>query len=299
MKQFDIASGAETSLAAIFDLHAAQDMLCAEGGIEWPEGASPCDVRIERGWPTRDGKFVVEWSFGLGNDMRHNLFAAPFVSSNEARADNAKAAKLTAHGIRGVSVDLTHWGVRVHSPDRDEAMVHLASCLDEHEMSERLAPFWVGDSPPAGTSRSHGVANVECEPLSYRVGRRATIGYARNAPVRSAEKLIGKTFCDDRGERLLRLHGELDEVLAASTNGRVRAPKPVAYISDLRLALFAAVPHKQSYAPADFSIDRAERAVDALAALHCVDVEGLRDFGVADERKIIQRWHPALCMVDV
>lgn len=299
MKQFDIASGAETSLATLFDWRAAQDMLRAEDGIEWPEGAAPCDVRIERGWPTRDGKFVVEWSFGLGNGARHELFAAPYVSTNGTRSADAQTAELTPHGIRGVSVDLPRWGVRIHSPDRDEIMDHLSVCLDEREMAERLAPFWAGDSPPAGASQSHSIPSMECRPLSYRVGRRATIAYARRTPGRSAKKLVGKTYCDERGERLLRLHGELDTVLAASTNGRVCVPKPVGYISDLRLALFAWVRRKQTDRSAGCPIDRAEAAADALAALHSVEVEGLRDFGVADECKIIQRWHAALGSVDV
>lgn len=101
---------------------------------------------------------------------------------------------------------MPRWGLRIHSLDRDPAMPHLARCLDEHEMAERLLPLWKGRNEGHGD----GLRGVECRPLSYRAGRRAAISYRSRASNEAADRFVGKTYFDGRGKRLLRLHDELD-----------------------------------------------------------------------------------------
>ncbi len=276
----------------LFDSNAVGQLLCFEAAIVWPGDVKPVDIRIERGWPTRDGTFVVEWSFGLGDGLRHALFGVPSISGKDASStpggDGAPSARaiVTPQGIRGVLVHVPRWGVRIHSPDCDPDMPHLARCLDEREMAGRLAPYWPEDDE-AGSSSDH---HVECRPLGYRAGRRAAIAYESSAPTRPPRRIVGKTYRDTRGERLLRLHVALNEQVCLSSNGRVRVATPLGLLPDLRMVLFAWSDGRQVKAGCRSPADEVLAAVDALAVLHRVSIDGLPDFTVADECAVIDRW---------
>lgn len=282
---------------ALFDTDVAKRILRADGGIDWPSGTNPRDVHIERGWPMRQGGFVVEWSFRLGSGPRFTLFGTQYDHADGFVRDDTKSAIVTKNGIRGVLVQLPEWGVRIHSIDCDEAMPHLARCLDDGEMAKRLFPLWSGGIE----SNGDGPGKVECVPLSYRVGRRAAISYRAQSSSHTPGRLLGKTYCDGRGERLLRLHEELDGRLASATDGRVRVPKALEYFDDLQLALFAWV-RGEATGPGAAGVrgmhDEARLAVEGLAALHSVTVPGLADFTITDECAIIARWQAVLALVN-
>lgn len=297
MRPAKTASFTNGSPVALFDTATVEQILCADSGIVWPDGVRPRDVRIERGWPKRNGRFVVEWSFRLGRGPRCTLFGTQRDDVAGIDQVDTKTAVVAAHGIRSVCVHVPRWGVRVHSLDCDSVMPHLAQCLDDREMTERLSPYWNG-RPSRSVGGPRGVA---CRPLSYRVGRRAAISYRLLDSSDDPERMMGKTYCDGRGERLSRLHDELNLKLASSTHGRVCVPAAVHYFPDLKMAMFAWVRAEKTGLGSHGSShlhDQAVLAADALAALHAVSVEGLPDFTLSDECAVISRWHAALSSVD-
>lgn len=284
----------QAAVQRLLDVDVVGRMLCAEGGISWPDGREPGNIRIERAWPTHGKRFVVEWSFDLGSVPRYALFGTPSTDANSNQAGTTNHPTVAADGIRGVLVHLPRWGVRIHSPDEDPDLPQLARCLDEGAMAERLEPFWNN-----GHERDDSEGrDVECRLLSYRSARRATLSLRRLNAIQPGGKLIGKTFRDGRGESLLRLHDQLDRQLASSTKGRVRVPSPVGYLTDLHMALFGWARGEEGGDCWESLCDRAVLASDALAALHGESLEDLDDFSREDECGVILRWHEALGRVD-
>ncbi len=283
-----------TAVHRLLDVDLVGRMLCAKGGIGWPGGQEPGNIRIERAWPTHGKRFVVEWSFDLGSGLRYALFGTPSTDANSSQVDATNHPAVAADGIRGVLVHLPRWGVRIHSPDQDPDLPQLARCLDERAMAERLEPFWNTGHQRHDNDRR----DVQCRLLSYRSARRATLSLRRLNAIQPGGKLIGKTFRDGRGESLLRLHDQLDRQLASSTKGRVRVPSPVGYLADLRMALFGWALGEESGDGWGWLCDRAVLAAEALAALHGESLEGLGDFSRDDECEVILRWHEALGRVD-
>ncbi len=134
----------QAAVAALFEPEIAGRILRVDAAIDWPQGMVPHSVRVERGWPTREGGFVVEWSFDLGTGSRHLLFGASCADAETADQPIARQAVVTTQGIRGILVNVRPYGLRIHSLDRDPGMPHLERCLDGREMAEQLAPLWQG-----------------------------------------------------------------------------------------------------------------------------------------------------------
>ncbi|MCH7885859.1 MAG: phosphotransferase [Planctomycetes bacterium] len=284
----------QAAVQKLLDVNVVGQILRAEGGIRWPDGREPGNIRIERAWPTHGKSFVVEWSFDLGSGPRYALFGTPTADANSNQAGTTNHPTVAADGIRGVLVHLPRWGVRIHSPDQDPDLPQLARCLDERAMADRLEPFWNN-----GHQRhDNDGREIECRLLSYRSARRATLSLRRLNAIQPEGNLIGKTFRDGRGESLLVLHDQLDRQLASSTKGRVRVPSPVGYLTDLRMALFGWARGEEGGDGWGWLCDRAVLAADALAALHGESIEGLDDFSREDECAVILRWHEALGRVD-
>ena len=284
----------QAAVQRLLDVEVVGRILRAEGGIRWPDGREPGNIRIERAWPTHGKSFVVEWSFDLGSGPRYALFGTPTADANSNQAGTTNHPTVAADGIRGVLVHLPRWGVRIHSPDQDPDLPQLARCMDERAMADRLEPFWNN-----GHQRhDNDGREIECRLLSYRSARRATLSLRRLNAIQPEGNLIGKTFRDGRGESLLVLHDQLDRQLASSTKGRVRVPSPIGYLADLRMALFGWARGEEGGDGWGWLCDRAVLAADALAALHGESIEGLDDFSREDECGVILRWHEALGRVD-
>ena len=199
----------QAAVQKLLDVNVVGQILRAEGGIRWPDGREPGNIRIERAWPTHGKSFVVEWSFDLGPGSRYALFGTPSTDANSDQGSTDHPT-VTADAVRGVLVHVPRWGVRIHSPDQDPDLPQLARCLDEGAMAERLEPFW--NNGHKG-NESDG-RDIECRLLSYRSARRATLGLRRLNATQSGESLIGKTFRAGRGASLLRIHDQLDRQLA-------------------------------------------------------------------------------------
>lgn len=99
MKPAKIIPVPEGSAAVLFDTCAAEQILRVDSGINWPDGMEPCDVHVERGWPTRNGSFVVEWSFRLGSGSRCTLFGTQYDGANGTDHGDSQSAIVTAHGL--------------------------------------------------------------------------------------------------------------------------------------------------------------------------------------------------------
>ncbi|MCH8251078.1 MAG: phosphotransferase [Planctomycetes bacterium] len=278
--------------AALFDLGAVSELLLADAGISWPRGTHPTDVRVERAWPLRDGSFSFEFSFALGASARHSIYCAGEpLPPPHADIATERQAVVTAFGLRGVSVSVSSWGVRVHTIERDPALTHLAECVDSIAMTERLAAHW----DTSGHDQPSADHPVECRPLGYRAARRAAIGYNRSSPSGCAQRLMGKTYIDDRGARLLELHVAVNRELAVQTDGRVRVPVPVAYIADLRMGLFQWARGTDADRRRVSLSAIAAMSAEALAAMHGISIDGLPEWTIADEQRTVNRWHIAMC----
>lgn len=278
--------------SALLDPRAVNELLCADAGISWPQGTHPTEVRVERAWPLREGSFSFEFSFALGASARHSIYCGGEPSAPpHTDIGTDRQAVVTAFGLRGVSVSVPSWGIRLHTIERDPMLTHLVECVDSIAMTERLATHWDTN----GHDQPSADHLVECRPLGYRAARRAAIGYHRSSPAGCAQRLMGKTYGDDRGARLLELHAVVNRELGVQTDGRVRVPEPVAYIPELRMGLFQWAPGTDAGRhPVSLSA-LAAMCAEALAALHGISIDGLPEWTIADERRTVNRWHIAMC----
>ncbi len=284
----------DAAVQALFDAGTAGRILRTESEFEWPEGLKPVDVRIERGWPKRDGGLCAEWSFRLDGPRRYALFARSHNSSADRDHPQSNRPVVTPQGLGSVQVDLPECDVLIHSPDRDPAMLHLAHCLDGQDMATHLAPFWgfAGDD----TQRDHDP--VECRLLGYRAGRRAAIAYGRDGSSSPSHRLVGKTYHDDRAERLLRLHTDLNDRLLESSHGGVCVATPVGSLPDLRMALFSWSDGEVATVGPPSLPKLATVAGQALSVLHRVALDGLTEFTPSNECRVVRRWQGVLERID-
>lgn len=282
------------SIQALMDREVAGLILRSEADVDWPDDLQPTDVRIERAWPMRDGRFAVEWSLRLGDGSRHSLFAVSCDVSAMKMQSESNCPVMTPHGLRELFVLAPQRRCQIHSPDRDPDMPHLAQCLDGHKMADLLAPYWTKVDHHTNGSQQR----VECRLLGYRAGRRAAMAYRRGAPTGKAPMVVGKTYRDDRGRRLLNLHADLNRRLWQASQGRIRVPTPIGYLPDVQMALFSWSEGRKPGADSLTSTEVVLAVVDALTVLHPVPMEELPDFTVADELAIVDRWHVALERVD-
>lgn len=289
-------SVAQHPSAALLDPVAVGRWL-ADAGLDWPDGATPSEVQIERVWPARGNGLAFEWSFTLGGAKRWSLFGR--VGSQGWSGSDAPSNRvaLTPDGIRGVQTLVTSGAVRIHTPDLDPDLPQLGRCLDGSEMADALRPHLFGSSSagPVRTSR------IRARLLSYRAGRRAAIAYQAPRAVGAGHRLLGKTYRDGRGETMLRRLATLGPQLETASNGRVRVPAPIAYLPEQRMLLFSwcegAAGRSVSERPARI-LRSAPAGMDALAALHRVPTDGLAAFSVADELAVVDRWDAALQVCD-
>ncbi|HVS43785.1 MAG TPA: phosphotransferase [Candidatus Dormibacteraeota bacterium] len=121
--------------------------------------------------------------------------------------------------------------------------------LDPELVTRRLAPF-------LGGGAQHRV--VAAEVVALASGRRAVIAYRTAGDADGARpSLIGKTYVDP--VRAPRLHRLLEDLSALD----IAAPRPVAHLPELRMAVFGA----SSGRPID-RLNGAERVVGVVMAAH-------------------------------
>jgi len=272
----------------LLDAREVQAML--QSAVRWPGDLRPTDVAVERCWPARDGGLVFEWSFALGNRGRRTLFGKTGPKVCEERQPPLLEARDTAAGLRSVRVHAPQYGALIHSPDCDSAMPHLAACLDPEEMADRLRRMWpwLNECHPASSGR------VDCRLLGYRPARRATIAYRTKKKGRSRVLVVGKTYANGRAEQLAPIHQRLNNQLSWHSNRRVRVPSILGQFPDLHMALLCDARGQSPGHGVRWTTREIRAVAFALAALHRSRVEGISTFSMADERKVVLRWHALL-----
>lgn len=274
--------------AELFDLEQVGSLLRDE--VSWPWASNLRDVILERCWPSRNGGYVFEWSFAVPGQGRRTLFGQTGQDPSENGSETLRTAQDTDDGIRDVRVSVPSWGLLLHTPDRDPRLPQLGQCLDGERMEDLLnavlARMNGGQAVP--------FTRIACRLLGYRPGRRAAIAYCDTASEARAPLLIGKTYVDDRGERLALLHTELNEQITHHSDRQVKVPSVVDMLPDLHMSLFD---HSRGRAMDDtawWAAEDAVRAADSLAALHRCVVPGLRIFSIQDEFDVTKHWHSVL-----
>ena len=274
--------------AHLFDPQHVETML--RSIIQWPGGARPRNVMIERCWPTRDERFVFEWSFDLAGRGRRVLFGKTGPTPDGGGGPCLDEARDTPWGLGCVHLYSAPWGVMLYTPDCDPAMPHLQRCLDSTAMTGHLGQswMWLNGHEPAPPSR------LTCRSLGYRPERRATIAYRASSPGRTPSTLVGKTHINGRVHRLRSVHEQLNAQLSVYSCGRVRVPTFLGELPDLRMALFCEVRGDELGEAAQWSSYELDRVVGALTALHRSRIDELGVFSVADEMDVIRRWRDFL-----
>lgn len=282
----------------LFDLRQLAELIDAVLPPQWSD--RPSDVRIDRCWPTHQGGFRFEWSFALGAQQRYTLFGqnAP-EQSNEASASPEQEApchdpRITSGGLRGVRHNITEMNLLIHSPDCDPDMPQLAECLDR----ARIFPVLDGIQGVRDRNGSPSPLSTECWLLGYKPGRRAALAYEIAHAPGDADRILGKTFRDHRGEQLGRLHHQLNDAFRSQNGSCVRVSRPLIYVSDLRLMLFEWAPELADSGWNDSAWAAVQSAVEVLKVLHAVELRNLRLFSQFDELAVVQRWHQVLCVID-
>lgn len=281
------------SARALLEPSFVEHLLADHLPLDWPE--KPNDVRIERCWPDGPDGCMFEWSFALEPDNRYVLFAkrpasTPGSSQDIQSPTENRQPRITASGLRNVLVHIPAVDITVHSPDCDPVMPHLSKCLDEASIADHLALFW-----DASDQRCMGFPRAACYTLmGYKPARRATLAYQPSGVSQGTQKLVGKTFRNGQAQRLLSLHGRLNDELCGRSGGSVRVATPIGYVPDVRMAVFAWARGEGVDSYSQMSPEKLTGAVDALAALHGVYLDDLPVFTIEDECRVLNKWHGLL-----
>lgn len=290
--------------AMLFDPPRVANLLAECLALDPP--AVPRDVRVDRCWPVGDGGLLLQWSFELDSTGRLVLFGRLWGSSEDPACRfgdgpaNGAKPRITEDGLRSVWMHNAGLNCTVHSPDCDPFMPHLQACLDGDAAALNLAARGL-----AGCPVGDGPSRLGVRMLGYKPGRRATIAYQawgameRSARVGAPRRLVGKTYHDDRSASVAARHERLAGELLPISGGRVGVPTPLGLVADLRMIVFERVSGEPiGRSSASLPSADVDGVVEALAALHRVSPHELPDFTVADECRVLRRWHDAMAVVD-
>jgi|CXWL01.1.fsa_nt_gi hypothetical protein len=270
-------------------LHRALPTLGGLNGIE--------DVRVERCWPVGNNApsgFVLEWSF-RAKRRRHAVYGEcgarrkirrrPAGSRDEMGGRNHTPRRpiITADGLRGLALEVEGTDLVLRSPDQDELLPQMSVCLSGKRMAPRLRAFGLRPESNGGSLR--------CRLGGYRPGRRATVRF-RNGE--SSTHLCGKTFRDDRGQKVIERHLRVSEQLRRGCGGRVRVPAPVGFDHELNMALFVWMPGVQAETLGRGGDDLLRAAVEVLSQVHELPGTDNVRFGPEDEYAVVDRWRKCI-----
>ena len=283
----------ESTPSAALQPEWARKVLVESLPLDWANVGEPGDVRIERYWPSGDKGLAVEWSFQLDDGRRYHVYAT--IGSGTADtvnigASSAPAPRLEHGSLRGVSVLLRDGVGMLHSPDCDSRLTHLPTCLSADAMGRRLEQI----HPDATPDHTNQPVALRCRLMGYRAGRRAVIWYTFESKNDSAVHIVGKTFHDDRGSRLVDLHARLNEEFAKQGATWLHVPQPVGYDAELHMARFL---WTQSGGGELSSTMRLRQATGALACIHATTIDDLPVFTAEDEAAIVHRWLKLMTLI--
>jgi len=268
-------------------LHRVLPSLGGPAGLE--------DVRVERCWPvgsTTTSGFVLEWSF-RAKGRRHTLYGEcgsrrrprkrKELEGDAAGGRNSRRGPvISTEGLRGLAKEVDGTNLVLRSPDQDELLPQIAVCLNGKRMAPRLRAF--GLRSEAGGDSGH---RLRCRLGGYRPGRRATVRFKNGE---STTHLCGKTFRDDRGQKVIERHLRVSEQLRKRCGGRVRVPAPVGFDHELKMALFVWMPGVRAETVGCGADDLLRTAVEVLGHVHELPALGNDPFGPDDEFAVVDRW---------
>ncbi|MFO0974155.1 MAG: hypothetical protein U1A27_12065 [Phycisphaerae bacterium] len=243
--------------------------------VQLPPGWRIATVGVARVAPARpDGaniEYVVTLRDARGDAGRGTLHRTRTVDPRCAPGVRLAIRRRAAVRLQGVAICLPAEGVLLHTPERDPELAALPELLDCEAIGVRLG----ADSA------------VRCTWLSYRAGRRATLGSRFHAGG-TARYCVAKVSRDGLVERLPRLQRRV----AAELRGRADAPRVPAVLDvwpECRTVIFEGLEPVATTARID-PVERAAAAGQALAGLHGLGSAGLARFHATDELRVLQRW---------
>jgi len=246
---------------------------------------NPRAVWIERAWPVGESAFRFQWSFEIGSGRRRSLYAVPLTRRDTTEPSNTNAGR-RRDAARGVWCPVPEYQLLIHSPDRDRGMPQMRTCLDSNAMLARLQKH---------ASGRRAWDRVRCDLVGFKPGRRAAIRYdCRNGSASHSARFIAKSHHRRPAPDSAAMLARLREGLRSETRGRVDVPRAVEYCDDIHTTLFAWQPGRGAADGKGLTPRRAREAMQALAALHRVELAGLGTFSVEQELKIARRWLSAL-----
>jgi hypothetical protein len=273
-------------------LHRALPSLAGSSGLE--------DVRVERCWPVGANSplgFVLEWSF-RAKGRRHSVYGEcgtrrrirhrPELVCKEISGKNhaSRGPVITAEGLRGLDVEVEGTDLVLRSPDQDELLPQMSVCLSGKRMGPRLRAFGLRTETSGGFGH-----RLRCRLGGYRPGRRATVRFKMGE---SATHLCGKTFRDDRGQKVIERHLRVSEQLRRRCGGRVRVPAPVGFDHELNMALFVWMPGVRAETVGHGADALLHAAVEVLSHVHELPRTDHVGFGPEDEFAVVDRWRKCI-----
>lgn len=261
--------------------------------IDWPIGRTVVDVEVKRLFPGRDLRLELEYAITLESGSRRSsksIYAVyPALQLEDACFE--KAAQLSEHGLTNVFIQDPEWNLTIHSWDRDPTLTQAPRCLDRAFMAARLATLKL---PEEGCLNSKYGGDLQCRSMAYRRGKRLVVKYWNPWRDSSRCALVGKSYANNRGERIAARQAHLAQYLMHQTKGRVRVPNVVYYDCDLRM-LFTEWAGPPPLPMAEHLQEPWTRqAAEALAAVHATPPDGLDPFGIDDQWEILERWQAVI-----
>lgn len=252
--------------------------------IVWPGDIHVERVRIGRFHPGKGGAFDFEYEVHLGpaastSGSPVKLFGR-LPRIEHVCEQQRRTARLSEQGLFDVLCDVDDVGMTVHSTDQDPKLAQMAECLDAERVLRRL-----GGPGTAWIDRSVAWRGTL---MAYRAGRRFVVRYAPSASSRCG--LVGKGFVDDRGSTLSRRQLRLAVHLRAATGDRVRVPRLVQYVPELKLTLAEWADTSLTGGPRSSAESWARCAGLALSAIHSADTSDLKRTDPGQPLDTVRRW---------
>lgn len=286
------------SFSELFEPRTIERLIQEHVPLDWTEYGAIANARVERYWPNGQDGISLEWSFDVGNQGRHILYArtayekTSTTSPTDSEPSETATPKATLNGrMEGIRVMIPQLTLIVHSLDRDEQMPQLDSCLDRMAMSGRFRALKLENRLLAKTND----ADLDCHLLAYRAGRRAAIRYGGDS---DHTVVLGKTYRDDRGTRIIQRHTDLRAALQRQDGSRACVASPLGYDKDLRMVFLEWLVGWEVDEGSQSARRFLNSSVDAVVALHDAKLEGLTSFSIDDECAIVARWSKLMGNLD-
>lgn len=222
----------------------------------------------------------------------------PSIGGNGACADGQPYRREPAHGS----------GAPALAPDGLVLPIldaTLRQRLYRATRADLAAPLLARQLPGLGKKGPNRLQRIEAiEVLKYKPGRRCVLAYQLAGRDKSShQRVIGKVFRDERGQRLFALQERLWRSCEGSNGASgISVPQPLAYVPEMRMLVQASAPGRRLD---ELSLDGpihspVLRSAEALAWLHRSRTLGraqLKPYTLADELRGLQDYAARLAVL--